>query len=105
MSVNGLGACIDQKSSLSHGVDQTADVCTDVRSVVPRSQRPDDLHERTLSVAQLEHLRRARIESYRTLGNKQQVLLAHLVVAQPRTGDEARTGHATGPGGWESPRS
>ena len=76
---------------MSHGVDQAADVRGHIRPVVASCQHPDDVLERALSVAQLEHLRRARIESYGTLGDEQQVLLAHFVVAQPRAGDEAGT--------------
>src|SRR5947209_12710488 len=99
MSVNGLGGAINHQSFLSHGVNQLADVVAQVGAVVALREHADDVVERALAVAQLEHLRRAGVEPDRPLGHEQQVLLADIVVAQPRAGDQAGGGHAPGAGG------
>src|SRR5919202_4069499 len=104
MSVEGLGG-IDHESSLRHRVDQLEDVVADISALVARGERADDVVERSLAVAQLEHLRRRGIQPHGALWDQQEVLLAHLVVAQSRAGDQAGTRHATGPGGCESPCS
>src|SRR5512132_3995162 len=105
MSVDGLRSCIDHESSLSHGVDQLLNVVVEIRTVVACGERTDDVVERALPVAQLEHLRRGGIEPHGTLGDQQHVLLAHLVIPKPRAGGEAGTRHAAGPGGCVSPCS
>src|ERR1700759_1702471 len=105
MSVKGLGASIHQQSSLGHGVHQPPDVVADIRSAVTVREHADDVVDGPLAVTEAQHLRGVRIEPDGALGDEQQVLLAHLVVAQTCTGDKARAGHASGPGGWESPRS
>src|SRR5918995_4014553 len=104
ISVAGLGA-IDHEPSLRHGVDQLEDVVADVGALVARGQRADDVVERALAVAQLEHLGRAGIQPHGTLGDQQHVLLAHLVVPQPRAGDEAAARYATGSRNCGSPPS
>src|ERR1700748_1515600 len=108
MRVKGLGGRIDHKSLLRHGLHQSPHVVADSRSVVSLAQETDDVIERTVSVTQPQYLRRRRIEANGAFGDEQQVLLAHLVIPQPCTGDEAGTGHACSVGGvdgWESPRS
>src|ERR1700727_364958 len=111
MRVNGLGAGVNQQPSLGHPVDQLPHVVTEVGAVVARAQDADDVVHRAFSVAQLEYLRRARVEAHGALGDEQQVLLAHVVVAQTRAGDKAGPRHDSIPpasGGvefWESPRS
>ena len=97
--------CIDHESSLGHALDQPLDVVAQVGALVALREGVDDVVEGALPVAQLEHLRRGVVEPHRTLGDQEQVLLAHLVVAKPRAGGETGTSHASCPGGWVSPRS
>src|ERR687886_730426 len=75
ISVDGLG-CIDHESSLRHRVDELENVVADVSSLVARGDCADDVVERALAVAQLEHLRRRRIQPHRTLWDQQYVLLS-----------------------------
>src|SRR3954471_17892310 len=103
-SVDGLGG-IDHESSLGHGADQFDDVVADVGAVVARGDRADDVVERPLAVAQAEHLRRGGVQPHDALGDQQEVLLADVVVAQTRAGDQPGTRHAAGPAGCVSPRS
>src|SRR5918998_5210452 len=105
MSVDGLGGGIDNEPSLHHGVDELEHVVADVGARVAGGERADDVVERSLAVTESEHVRRGGVEPHSTLGDEQQVLLAHVVVAQPRAGGQAGTRHATGPGGCVSPRS
>src|SRR5215204_1313865 len=103
ISVAGLSSCIDHESSLCQAVDQAFNVVAEIGALVARREGAGDFVDRALPVAQLEHRRRCGIEPHGTLGDEQHVLLAHLVVLQPRAGDEAGAGHASGPGGWVSP--
>src|SRR6201985_3991451 len=94
ISVNGLGAGIDQQSSRRHPVDELAHVFGEIGVVVAGAEHADYFLERALAIAQFEHLRGSRIESHRPLGNQEQMLLADLVVAQSRAGGETRTSHS-----------
>ena len=96
---------IDHQSSRRHAVEQLAHVVAHVGAAVALRQRAGDVVERALAVAQLEHLGGGGVEPHRALGDEQQVLLAHVVVAQPRAGDQARARHALAPAGCVSPRS
>ena len=62
MSVDGLGGCIDHESLLRHGVDELLHVVAQVGALVAGRQRVDDVVERALAVAQLEHLRGGGVE-------------------------------------------
>src|SRR5262249_35006583 len=92
---------IDHEPPLLHRRDQLGDVVAQVGAVVALRERLHDVVERARAVAQLEHLGRGGVELYDAFGDQQLVLLAHVVVAQPRTGDQVRTRHA----GCVSPRS
>src|SRR5450432_2217804 len=108
MSVNGLGGGIDEESLLGHPVNQAAHVVAQIRALVALGENDDDLIERALPVAELEHLGGRRVEPHRPLGHEQHVLLADVVVAQARAGGQPGTGHASGVGEiepWLSPRS
>src|SRR5262245_48326897 len=99
ISVDGL-VSIDDESLLRQGFHEFHDVVSDVGALVALRQRADDVVERALAVAQLEHLRGGRVEPHGAFGDEQHVLLPHVVVAQPCAGDQARPRH-----GCVSPRS
>src|SRR3954453_717472 len=103
-SVYGLGGGIDHQPVLDHPADELADVVADVRPGVALSERGGDLVQRAVAVAQLEHARRRLIQAHRALRDQQEVLLAHVVVAQAGAGGEPRAVPA-GTCGWVSPRS
>src|SRR3954471_15506356 len=97
-SVDGLGGGIDHESFLGHGIEQFGDVVADVGPGVALREHGGDGVDRPLPVAQAEHLGGRRIEIHDALGDQQQVLLADVVVAQPRTDGQARVVHAASPG-------